>query len=262
MNLDCFTTFIESAKASEIKYEIILIESNKTNNWNYDLEHLKVIMPKGKFNFHKFLNIGVDNAEGTFYILSNNDVVFDKNWLLEILKVSQGNKNILSFSPFDANANKLSKQATKNNDYIVGYDIQKHITGWCLVIHKKVFDDIKQLDERFNFYYADNDYAMMLRKFNIKHALVTKAFVSHLEGISVKELKQKKKPIELNSKIPKYVVKENWTWVLENEQMIEGLIQFHNKWGSRKVIKLKLLIVEFLSKFGLGYFNRYVLLNK
>ena len=37
---------------------------------------------------------------------------------------------------------------------------------WC---HWNKFKTIKQLDERFNFYYADNDYAMQLQKYNIKH---------------------------------------------------------------------------------------------
>jgi GT2 family glycosyltransferase len=261
MNLNCFNTFIESAKRANIDYELLLIESNKESKHNYHLKYLKIIKPEENFNFHKFLNIGVTNASGDFYILSNNDVVFNENWLSELIFVSNKKPKIESFSPFDKNSNKLPKQLIENHTYIEGYEIQKHLTGWCLVIRKSVFKTIKKLDERFNFYYADNDYSMQLQKYNIRHALITKAIVHHL-GKDNGDLKKRILIANLPNRTPKYVIRENWTWVLNNPKMIEGLITFHDKWGSRRVIKMKLLIANFFLKLGLGYFNRFVIYNK
>jgi GT2 family glycosyltransferase len=184
-------------------------------------------------------------------------VVYDVNWLSEILKVQRLNPDIASFSPYDALANKIPKEEIESQDYILGHKIQRHITGWCLVVSDKVIKIIKKLDERFSFYYADNDYAMSLIKYNFKHALVTKAIAHHLESVSSKTIREKK-AITLHPKTPKYIIRENWTWVLENEKMMEDLITFHNKWGNRKVIKLKLFFAQKLSSLRLGYLNRFI----
>ncbi len=261
MNLECFNSFIASAKLVQVDYEIILVESNKKSKYEYPVEQLKIVTPDASFNFHKFLNIGIQNATADYYILSNNDVVYDVNWLKELLKVRDLNPEIDSFSPYDVLANKTPKETIETQDYILGYKIQRHLTGWCLVVSNKAINTIKKLDERFSFYYTDNDYAMSLIKYNFKHALVTKSIAHHLESVSSKNIREKK-PFKLNPKTPKYIISENWTWVLENEKMIEDLITFHNKWGSRKVVKLKLLIAKQFSKLGLGYFNRFILVSR
>lgn len=261
MNLECINTFIKSANHIAVGYEVVLIESNKSANYDYKLPSLKIITPDAAFNFHKFLNIGISNSSGDYYVLSNNDVIFDENWLKEVLDIAKKNTLIKSFSPFDLKSNKLPLENINNKDYLIGYEIQKHLTGWCLVAHKSVFNVIKRLDERFKFYYADNDYAMQLQKYNIKHALVTKAKVHHLESGKSKNNNADKNPVVINKRVPDYVIKENWTWVLGNEKMEEGLIQFHDKWGGRKLIKIKLGVANVLSKLGLGVFNRLIIFN-
>lgn len=256
MNCNCFNSFIQSALNANVEYEIILIESHSNKRYTYD--SVKIITPVEEFNFHKFLNIGIEQANGDYYILSNNDVVFDIEWLAELIAVSKENPRLKSFSPYDKGSNKLSKQLIMGNNYIEGYEIQKHLTGWCIITHKTIFNKLKKLDETFNFYYADFDYALSLQKINIKHALVTKAKVKHLEKPSNKTIK----PIDLkfiDKRIPKYVINEKWTWVLQDEKMIDGLIKYHEKWGSRKSIKIKLIIIDKFSRFGLGYFNRFIL---
>lgn len=259
MNLNCINSFVQSVHRANVSYEIIIVESNNHANYDYQNEHLKIIKPNEKFNFHKFGNIGLRLAKGEFYVFSNNDVIFDVNCLMELNKVITSNKDISSFSPYDVSCNSLPTPLIKKSDFVVGYDIQRHITGWCIVMHKRVFKTIKQLDERFNFYYADNDYAMQLQKYNIKHALVTNAKAKHLES---KTSNKSFKSFNLPKNIPKYVIKENRSWILENPEMIKGLIQYHKKWGSRKSIKLKLLIIEKLKMIGLDHFSRFVLIAK
>ncbi len=261
MNSTCFQTFIESVEYVGSTYEIILIESNKIANYNYSVSQLKTIIPDENFGFHRFLNIGIANANGTYIILSNNDVVYEKKWLKEITEVTKKNNKIKSFSPYDATSNKLSKKIISKYDYVIGYDIQKHVTGWCLVLHKSILKKIKRLDEQFNFYYADFDYAMQLIKHNIKHALVTKAKVKHLEGAS----NNKGKKVDYN-KLPKhtphYLIRENHTWILSDEKMLDGLIKFHNKWGTRRAIKIKLYLVSFFNKIGLNFCSKIILFHK
>lgn len=258
MNNNCINSFIESINETNAEYEIVIVESNESSEWNYNFKPLEVLKPKDQFNFHKFLNYGIEQASGDYYVLSNNDVVFEKKCFTEILKVVSVNNKIKSFSPYDRKSNKLPKQIINSNDFVLGYEIQKQLTGWCIVAHKSVLDSIGSLDERFDFYYADNDYAMTLIKHNIKHALVTKALAEHLEaGVS----KKSKTPVSVEKKIPKYIIKENRNWILENEKMIDGVIKFHEKWGSYRIYKLKLKIALFLQRMNLGRLNRIVLFS-
>lgn len=261
MNLECMDTFIKSANLASVDFEVILVESSRVAKYDYSISNLKIVTPKAEFNFHKFLNIGIANATGDYYVLSNNDVVFESNWLVEVLRVAQNNISIKSFSPYDPKANKLALDSVKKNDYILGYKIQKHLTGWCIIMHQSVFKTIKKLDDRFLFYYADNDYAMQLQKYNIKHALVTKAIVHHLESVNSKTTNTEKSPTPLNKRLPKYIIKENWIWVIGNDKMEKGLIQFHDKWGSRRLVKLKLKIASLFSNIGLGFLNRVILFH-
>tara|TARA_R110002049_G_scaffold3795_5_gene27654 strand:- start:133090 stop:133935 length:846 start_codon:yes stop_codon:yes gene_type:complete len=261
MNKQCFNTFVKSVKYSESTFEIILIESNEEAKYDYLIPNLKIITPKEDFNFHKFLNIGINEATGNYYILSNNDVVYSENWIDAFNKAKKKNKNILSFSPYDSKSNKLPKSVVQENELVLGYEIQKHLTGWCIITDEKVFDKIKKLDERFNFYYADYDYAMQLQKYNVQHALVTNAKVSHLESVSYHQ-ENSINYDQLPKETPKYLIKENWTWVLKDKKMVAGLIMFHKKWGTRKSIKIKLFIVLKLKIIGFGFLNRFILTSK
>lgn len=262
MNNECLNSFVNSADGI-VSYDIILIEGNKKRIWNYIFKNLTIIYPEEEFNFHKFLNIGISIAKGNNYILSNNDVIYDKYWLKNLLDIRIKNKQYLSFSPLDPHSNRLKKSLIEQNDLIAGYEIQKHIAGWCLVLDKMVLKKIIKLDEKFDFYYADNDYSMMLRKFNIKHVLVTGSIAYHLgnkktkrEG-NFKEIKNR----STKKKIPKYVIDNKMNWIYDDDKMIDGLIKFHEKWGGRKTIKAKLYMAEFFSSHGLGFLNRFILIH-
>jgi GT2 family glycosyltransferase len=64
-------------------------------------------------------------------------------------------------------------------EYYAGYRTSFEITGWCLVIHNSVIKQCNLFDERFKFWYQDNDYAETLKHANVPHALVTGSRVYH-----------------------------------------------------------------------------------
>lgn len=263
MTNNCINSFLVSVNKAKYNCEIILVESNLKTTFSYDFEHLKIITPRVKFNFHKFLNIGVENSKGTTLILSNNDVIYDSHFVIEYLKVKSKNPSILSFSPYDESSNNINK-GLLHNEFILGYEIQKHLTGWSLIVDKSVLRKIGKLDERFNFYYADNDYSLMLLKYNIKHALLCAAKAKHLEGKSSKNniTKFDYENSSLYKDIPNYVLKSNMYWVLENKKMIEGIIKFHEKWGGRKSLKIKVWLANIFVKFNIGFLNKFVMFHK
>lgn len=255
MTLSCIESLMISEP--EIDIEIIMIESNKNFNetsFKYP-DFVKIIIPESEFNFHQFLNIGIKASTGDFIALCNNDLIFYKNWFSEILKVSKKRPEILSFSP-------LGKSTIKNKKetFEIGYKVMTHVKGWCLIVKKELFDKIGFLDETFNFYFADNDYAMTLKCNNIKHALVYNSKVDHLEKKSLKneeDLINEEQAFLQNYKIPKYLFEDKYQWVLSNENNLSGFLKFHNKWGSPDLLYKKNKLADILIKYNLGVSIRY-----
>ena len=256
MTSDCVNSLFLSQ--SNMKIEVIIIESNKNyaaTEWQYP-SVVKVIIPDSDFNFHKFLNIGIRASKGEFIALCNNDLIFHANWFTEILHVKNTNPELKSFSP---NETIFTKQTEKS--FIVGFKIRHQLKGWCIVVERNIFEKLGQLDESFDFYFADNDYAMSLRVNNLKHALVCKSYVEHLEKRSSKEILKEddeNKDFLNKYKIPKYLLKKNFSYILENEKNISGFLKFHLKWGNPTSIYRKNKIADYLFYYNLGYFVRFM----
>lgn len=257
--MNCISTLVEHDP--QFKKEIILVESNEhyADSYAYP-EYVKVILPKEVFNFHRFLNFGIESATGKYIGLLNNDLIFQENWLSEIIKVSQAYPKILSFCPVDYNSKFTPKTFFEGDEeFKLGYDVRKHLVGWCIVAKKELFTKVS-LDETFDFYFADDDYSLTLKKNNIKHAVVRNSEVIHLENLTTNEFKEKKDEffkIDINRKdIPKELLKVN-SWVIQDEKLLDGYIKFHGKWGSPRVLKAKKKIYQVLESLhmtGLSYY--------
>lgn len=263
MTSNCINSLLESETAIDV--EVILVESNK-NYFNSGFlypEFVKVIVPDSDFNFHKFLNIGIKESKGELVALCNNDLIFYKNWFTQILKVSKKAPMIKSFSP----SGKIGDFGF-TEEFELGYKVRTHVLGWCLVVYKEVLEKLGYLDEAFNFGYADNDYAMTLKKFNIKHALVNSSKVEHLEREKSKEnrkglsegYKNLHDRVNLNlDKLPDYVLKKGNEYLLEDKQVLDDYIKYHNKWGAPVLLHRKNKIVDLLIQYNLGFLNRLIL---
>ena len=254
MTMACINSFMESETV--ISAEIIIIESYKNylqSQFQYP-DFVKVIIPNENFNFHRFLNIGIEAAIGDFIALCNNDLIFYKDWFSEIILVSNKNPKVLSFSPSGTICNEEQK-----NTFALGYRVMIHIKGWCIVVKKEIFEIIGKLDETFDFYYADNDYAMTLKYHNIKHALVYNSYVEHLE--KKPQIDNQNNYIEQefvkNYEIPKYLDRDKYKWFFKSEKSLSGIIKFHNKWGAPDFLYRKNKIADVFFRSNLGYFVKF-----
>ncbi|EDP94266.1 glycosyltransferase [Kordia algicida OT-1] len=265
MTLHCMESMIDAEKDnSTIKFEVLLIESNKQiHDSTYKFpDYVKVIIPSEDFNFHAFLNVGIKAASGDFVGLFNNDLIFQKNWFSEILKVKEKHPNVQSFCPVDYDSKFTPQSFFNGKPYVFGYKVRRHIVGWCIIAERKLFNKTGLLDERFSFFYADDDYSLMLQKHGKKHVIVANSEVSHLESKVSKELEKKKSAffddVEIPEKdIPKYIYTEQNRWMLERKKLLEGHIIFHKKWGSPKKVAIKSKIGRIFIAYGLGFLNKY-----
>lgn len=177
MNLECISSLISSTEKHE--FNIILIETEPTKTYNYPFKNVKVIQPNIDFNYNKFLNIGLKECKNEWVLISNNDTIYHKDFLEEMLIANSEDNELLSMSPMDDSWN-CHKTFDKNKNIHYGYRTSYEIAGWSILAKKTVFDVIGNLDEQFDFWYQDNDYAESLSQNNIKHGLITNSKVTHL----------------------------------------------------------------------------------
>jgi len=249
MNNNCFRSLNESE--SNYKIHIILIESNKNSSYKYDFDNLEIITPQEKFHFHRFINIGIKNTTANFIAVCNNDLIFHKNWFSEIYRLSESHPDILSFSPIDLKYTYMEKLARTNEDFYIGWEVRKQIAGWCIVFKRELLQLVQPFDERYEFYFSDNDYGFILNRNNIKHALVAKSKVDHLESIVSKKIKndaginQFFSFRELEDKnMPLCLAKERYRYILEDERLTKDFLVFYEKWGEPiYLLKVSILIV-------------------
>lgn len=232
--MNCIISLVDSEDFnSSFKLEIILVESNANYLKDFQFpEFVKVIVPNTDFGFHKFLNIGVKEANGNFIALCNNDLIFHKNWFTEILKIDIKEKVFSSFSPIDPR----KEIGRFTNSFDEGYKVTQQIKGWCLVCKKEMFNKYKSLDENFKFFYSDNDYALSLLFYNLKHAVVSSSHVSHLHKVNSSESVKKKddffEEVKINQKIPKQLYQPNLKWILNNKRVLFDYMTYYEKWGN------------------------------
>ena len=176
LTIQSIDTLLKSEDPEKINFNIVVIESNKTMA-PYQFENSQTIYPDEKFGFHKYLNIGIRATSSEYVCLCNNDLIFHKDWASEILKAMDMDKTAMSISPFcPVTHERLGFE--KNIGLIEGYS--NSFSGWCFFVRRQIFATIGLLDEKFIFWYADNDYVRTLEQFGIKNYLHTCSFVTHI----------------------------------------------------------------------------------
>ena len=172
------------ADSSDTEYNIIIVESNKDHlDQGFHYHGCNVVIPDEEFNYNRFLNKGLEHTKGGWVIISNNDVIFTQHWLWRILEFNHHNPGYHSFSPYEPKWHKdKAEQSGIYGDlpFYEGYRTSFEITGWCIVMKPELIKTCELFDERFKFWYQDNDYAKTIESKGFKHALVTDSRVYHM----------------------------------------------------------------------------------
>ena len=173
-----FYSLLEKCVTSAIKHSVVIVETNsklinKKIPLAEDNKNVKFVFPQEEFNYNRFLNLGLNTITDNKIIITNNDVEFLPGCIDEInSKLSTYD----SVSPYDLYN---SKHNSILGPCIEGYDIGVHITGCCIGVTRTALNKIGPFDESFKFWYQDNDYANLLKKHNLRHALLRDAKIKH-----------------------------------------------------------------------------------
>lgn len=88
------------------RLEVIVVDNNSKDKSQEILSELikdhpdtKVILLNKNIGFSRGNNVGINEAQGEFVALINNDCLVDKNWLKEVVKVALSDKKIFAVNP-------------------------------------------------------------------------------------------------------------------------------------------------------------------
>jgi GT2 family glycosyltransferase len=171
------------ASTKSLQFNVFVVESNPDVFWTESPSPhtIQTLHPKEEFGYHKFLNIGRRAGNAPYVALCNSDLSYEKEWAEKIIFALEKIPTALSASPW------CPQTQGENTPHIgriyPGYRIRIELAGWCILQKRKIYEKIGDLDERFKFWYCDNDYAMDLQSKGIPHILVPDSVVNHHEHV-------------------------------------------------------------------------------
>src|SRR6202012_5956626 len=151
-------------------------ESNKSLK-PHQFTHTTTIYPDEPFGYNRYMNIGITATSNPYICLCNNDLIFHKGWASNILNQMELDRELLSVNPYCDNYHKRGIEANGQN---IISTVNGVLIGWCIFFKREILNVTGYLDEKFEFWYADNDYGNTMKKHAIKHALVTSSRVTHI----------------------------------------------------------------------------------
>jgi len=157
----------------QIDFNIIVIEQIK----GIAYENATTINYDFKFNYNKCLNLGISKTKNKYVVLCNNDLQFHKQWAENLFKGFKA--GFMSLSPY---CKRTLRNKDIGNHILQGYQIARHVAGWCIAIDRDILEKIGKINDDVEFWYSDNIYANQLIKAKIKHGLICNSFVTHIDG--------------------------------------------------------------------------------
>lgn len=202
----CLDSLVASEDPERIRLRIWVLESNAQTP-AYKQPGVATLYPETPFNYHAYMNIGIREGQAPFVAICNNDLSFHPGWASELLRVFEQDPSVSSASPACSLHHPHNGFALNSGVY-PGYGVLKEISGWCLVFRRSILEVIGALDERFFFWYADNDYALTLQSKGLRHVLVTSSVVDHLDSRTLRTHTSARQ--WLMTKRAKYTFEEKW----------------------------------------------------
>ncbi len=187
----CLNSIYE--KTTYGNFEVIIVENNSRSEEIFSFyseiqqkwSNLKVVVWESSFNYSAINNFGARYAKGEHLLLLNNDTeVISPDWIQEMLMYSQrsdvGAVGAKLYYPDNTVqhagiaiglltlAGHLHRNFDRNNPGYMGRLIYAQdlsgVTGACVMIPRKVWDEMAGLDESFAVAFNDVDLCMRIRK--------------------------------------------------------------------------------------------------
>ena len=198
---------------------------------------IQVIFNKENLGFVRGMNQGIEISDAPYICLANNDLIFTKGWLKEIIDVFDKYKSIGVINPNSNNLGAvpgkdifLKSFADKLKEKSRGTFVEMpYCIGYCMVILKQVIEKIGGLsDEFYPMFFEDTDYSLKAKKAGYLIGMAKASYVVHNEHSSTGKIGKKKEEIFCKSKetfIKKWGKMLRIAWVINDDQSVDSVLK-------------------------------------
>lgn len=192
---------------TDVNYELIFVDNGSTKDdtktyletLQKEHKNIKTIFNEENLGFACANNQGIEEAEGEYVLLLNNDVILTDGWLSRMLDIAESDERIGVVVPCTNHASGrqvVTFGGTENDDegiqqfakdLLLKYAGKRisvaRVIGFCMLIKREILFKVGVLDEMFGpGGYEDYDYCMRIKHegYNIIIALDT--FIFHIGG--------------------------------------------------------------------------------
>lgn len=131
-----------------------------------------------KFNYNAFANFGASRGSAEWIMISNNDVTFNDGWLHHL--IAAGNDVVSPHEPKDPRQIDITENT-------LGDVCGKHFSGWCFMIKRSLWEDIKGFDEDVDFWCSDNVVIEQVKAEGVMPMIVKNSLVNHNASSTLKK---------------------------------------------------------------------------
>lgn len=214
-HIDDLDKLIQSMKKSTYQnYEFVIVENNSKNKETFEYyekiskedSRIKVVKFNiDYFNYSSIVNFGVENSNGEYVVLLNNDIEFiTPNWMEEMLMYAQrpdvgicGAKlyfpdrtiqhagvTIGTRGLAGHRSREVAESEYSAEDYINIVQNLSAVTAACFMVRKQLYIDMLGFDEKLAVAFNDVDFCLKIR--TAKYLIVYNPFVEayHYESKS------------------------------------------------------------------------------
>ena len=202
--LELTKEFFKSLQAVDVPARIIAIDNASSDGTADYLKSFKdthnhrfdCIYNSQNTGFVNGMNQGLALAESDYICLANNDIIFTKGWLSEIIALFERHQEIGLLNP---NSNTLGTKPGKDepieslaenlqNRYKGVFVEMPFCIGFCMVIRKALVDKIGGLSAEYApMFFEDTDFSKKAVKAGYRIGLAKGAYVWHREHGSFKD---------------------------------------------------------------------------
>lgn len=235
----CINSILE--KTTYPNYEIIIIENNSTSEEIWEVykeleqnEKIRVVVWKDIFNYSGINNFGASHAKGDYLVLLNNDTeIITPRWLDMMLADCQreevgivGTKLLYPDNTIQhcgviigmggIAGHVFVGQGWDSTGYFTKTQVQQDlsaVTAACLMISKKLFDEVGGLDEQLKVAFNDVDFCLRVRETGHLVMLDPRVQLYHYESKSRGTEDTPEKMRRFDSEVA--FMKERWSKILE-----------------------------------------------
>ena len=128
------------------------------------------IPKRGKFNYNQYANEGAALGSADWIMIANNDLTFTDGWLHNL--IAAGHPIV---SPHEPNDGRQADITENTEGDVTG----KHLSGWCFMISRKLWQEIGGFDTDVDFWCSDDVVIEQVKAAGVMPMVVKDSVVIH-----------------------------------------------------------------------------------